>query len=479
VGPGVNPNDSYVIEPNKTRADYQLEAGIVSLEPDTSRVRDVMTYPGILDSVEYQGGDSSRPDRLFESQYYTWDPFINWDTFINFSQYFWIPSGPASVDVAATGVPATDNFVVDRADGAYTFSGLAGTNPTIDLVRGGSYTFQVAQNDKETVNYRVSNAGISSYVIDSQNNPTLSLVRGNTYVFTMNLDGVYPFYIKTAPTTGLSNVYNSGVTNNGAVVGQVTFVVPQDAPDTLYYASATQSNMQGTINVTNADAGTGPGFWIQSAPGISGRVPITPNISSRDVFGVTNNGEDLGTVTFNVPPKTAQDFYYALPSIGTVDLITDLKFDQLDNISVADFIAAYGGIDGITELNGRTLVFTQSVVEPELGGWYKTTLYDPLDRDDSLNGQVGSYDSLLYSETTEVPLEQRFGIWQIEYVNDNGYVYMTLNSVQLINNLEKFTVRYGNTYASTRRLVLSRRHGPRNIWSYSLDRTNTKRHLVY
>jgi hypothetical protein len=331
----------------------------------------------------------------------------------------------------------------------YTFSGLAGTNPTIDLVRGGSYTFQVAQNDKETVNYRVSNAGISSYVIDSRNNPTLSLVRGNTYVFTMNLDGVYPFYIKTAPTTGLSNVYNSGVTNNGAVVGQVTFVVPQDAPDTLYYASATQSNMQGTITVTNADAGTGPGFWIQSAPGISGRVPITPNISSRDVFGVTNNGEDLGTVTFNVPTKTAQDFYYALPSIGTVDLITDLKFDQLDNISVADFIATYGGIDGITELNGRTLVFTQSIVEPELGGWYKTTLYDPLDRDDSLNGQVGSYDSLLYSETTEVPLEQRFGIWQIEYVNDDGYVYMTLNSVQLINNLEKFTVRYGNTYAST------------------------------
>jgi hypothetical protein len=449
VGPGVNPNDRYVIEPNKTRADYQLEAGIVSLEPDTSRVKDVMTYPGILDAVSYQGGDASRPDRLFESQYYTWDPFVNWDTFINFSQYFWIPGGPASVDVAATGVPATDDFVVNRDNGVYTFSGLAGANPTIDLVRGGSYTFEVAQNDKETVNYRVSNAGISSYVIDSRNNPTLTLVRGNTYVFTMNLDGAYPFYIKTAPTTGLSNVYNSGVTNNGAVAGQVTFVVPQDAPDTLYYASSTQSNMQGTINVTNAAAGTGPGFWIQTEPGVNGRVPITPNISSRDVFGVTNNGEDLGTVTFNVPTKTAQDFYYGLPSIGTVDLITNLKFDQLDNVSVAEFIAAYGGIDGITELNGRTIVFTQPVADPELGGWYKTTLYDPLDRDNALNGQPGSYDSLLYSETTEVPLDQRFGIWQIQYVNDDGYVYMTLNSIQLVNNLEKFTVRYGNTYAST------------------------------
>jgi hypothetical protein len=449
VGPGVNPNDRYVIEPNKTRADYQLEAGIVSLEPDTNRVKDVMTYPGILDAVSYQGGDSTRPDRLFESQYYTWDPFINWDTFINFSQYFWIPNGPAEVNVAATGVPATDNFTVDRANGVYTFSGLAGNNPTIDLVRGGSYTFEVAQNNKETVNYRVSNAGISSYVIDSRNNPTLTLARGNTYVFTMNLDGVYPFFIKTAPTTGLSNVYNSGVTNNGATVGQVTFVVPQDAPDTLYYASSTQGNMQGTIVVTNAAAGTGPGFWIQSAPGVSGRVPITPNISSRDVYGVNNNGEDLGTITFNVPTKTAQDFYYGLPSIGTVDLITDLKFDQLNNVEVADFIAAYGGIDGITELNGRTVVFSQPVSDPELGGWYKETLYDPLDRDNALNGQPGSYDSLLYAQTTEVPFEQRFSIWQIEYVNDDGYVYMTLNSIQAVSNLEKFTVRYGNTWAST------------------------------
>ncbi len=32
VGPGVNPNEKYVVEPTKVRADYQLEAGIISLE---------------------------------------------------------------------------------------------------------------------------------------------------------------------------------------------------------------------------------------------------------------------------------------------------------------------------------------------------------------------------------------------------------------------------------------------------------------
>jgi len=447
VGPGVNPNEKYVVEPTKARADYQLEPGIISLKPDTNTIEDAITYPGLLDSIAYQGGNSARPDRLFESEYYTWDPFIDWDTFINFSQYFWLPGGPGAVDVAATGVPASDNFVVTRANGVYTFSGLNGDNPTVDLVRGGSYTFQVAQNDKETVNYRVTNSGTSAYVIDYVNNPTLTLVRGNTYVFNLNLNGVYPFYIKTAATTGLNNVYSIGVTNNGAVTGLVTFVVPQDAPDTLYYSSSTQSNMRGQLNIVDGTPGTGPGFWIQAAPGFNGKMPSTPNISSRDVYGVTNNGEDLGTITFNAPTKIAQQFYYNLPSIGTVDLLTDLRFDQINNITVADFIATHGGIDGITALDGRTLIFEGTSLDTDVGGWTKTTYFDPLSQGST--SQVGGYDSLLYTQQTEVPLSQRRDIWQINYINNNGFIYISLTNVGTINDLEKFTILYGNTYAST------------------------------
>ncbi len=324
VGPGVDPNDKYVVEPSTVRTDYQLEPGVVSLVPDTNTIKNVITYPGLNDAVGFQGGNNARPDRLYSSEYYTWDPFVDFDAFVNFSQYFWLPGGPDTVDVGAVGVPTTDNFEVTRENGVYTFSGLAGENPIIELVRGGNYTFQVAQNAKETVNYRVRNSGTAAYVIDFQNNPTLTLARGNTYVFNLTLSGVYPFWIKTQATTGQSDIYNSGVTRNGAATGLVTFTVPQDAPDTLYYAAENQANMQGVLNIVNATPGTGPGFWIQSAPGISGTIPATPNISSRDVYGVENNGEDLGTVIFNVPLKDAQSFYYNLTSIGTVDLVTNM-----------------------------------------------------------------------------------------------------------------------------------------------------------
>ena len=349
VGPGVNPEDRYVIEPTKTRNDYQLEPGVIGLEPGTNNINDVITYPGINDALRLQGAYTNNSDRLYTSEYYAWDPFVDFDKFVNYQQYYWLPSGPLDVDVSSSTVLATDNFAVTRANGTYTFSGVAGTNPALTLLRGGSYTFQVAQNDKQNINFRVQNRGISAYLINYEPNPTLTLVRGNTYTFTLSLTGLFPFFIKTLPSLGNINTYDSGVTNNGASIGTVTFVVPQDAPDVLYYSSSTQLNMRGTMNIVDATPGTGPGFWIQAAPGVNGRLPATPNISSRDVLGVTNNGEDLGTITFDVPLSTAQSFYYDLIELPGVDLITTLQYDQINGQTVEQFFIENSERDNLPE----------------------------------------------------------------------------------------------------------------------------------
>ena len=205
VGPGVNPEDRYVIEPTKTRNDYQLEPGVVGLEPGTNNINDVITYPGINDALRLQGAYTNNSDRLYTSEYYAWDPFVDFDKFVNYQQYYWLPSGPLDVDVSSSTVLSTDNFVVTRANGTYTFSGVGGTNPALTLVRGGSYTFQVAQNDKQNINFRVQNRGISAYLINYEPNPTLTLVRGNTYTFTLSLTGLFPFFIKTLPSLGNTN----------------------------------------------------------------------------------------------------------------------------------------------------------------------------------------------------------------------------------------------------------------------------------
>jgi len=421
IGPGVNANDYYVIEPTPTRNNYQLEPGVVQVDPaDSHKVVDAITYPGINDALQLQGAITNNANRLYTSDYYTWDPFVDYDKFVNYAQYYWLPGGPLAVDVSSTSVPSTDSFTVTRANGAYTFSGYAGTNPTITLARSQSgipatYQFNVAQNESETADFRVTNNDASSWNVNYQANPAITLQRGGTYNFNLTQTFPWAFYIKTQASLGTTNIYNTGVFNNGAGNGLITFTVPQDAPDTLYYCNDVEMNLRGIINIIDPpQPTTGPGFWIQAAPGINGRDPIAPNLSTRlgPEQGVIDNGQNLGTVTFEVPAATAQNYYYNMPSIGQVDLVTDLTFDQINNQYVADFLANNpNGIDTITNLQNLTIAFIS-----------QDTMPTPSD---------------LYS------------VWRAQYLTDTGGTYISLQFVQNVDFENKFTVGFGAEYSST------------------------------
>jgi hypothetical protein len=74
-----------------------------------------------MHALNLQGAKVNNADRLYTSDYYTWDPFVDFDKFVNYSQYYWLPAGPDSVDVSATAVPLTDTFTVTRANGCLHF----------------------------------------------------------------------------------------------------------------------------------------------------------------------------------------------------------------------------------------------------------------------------------------------------------------------------------------------------------------------
>ena len=331
IGPGVTASDSYVLEPTQTRTDYQLEPGVVQLKTDTRTVENAITYPGIIDSLQMQGANVTRDDRLLESEHYSFDPMVDLDKFVNFGQYYWIPAGPNSVDVFSNGVPTTDTFDVTYNDG-YNFSGESGSLPTLTLVREGNYVFDV-----------------------------------NT---------------------------------------------------------------------------SGRNFWIQSVPGTSGVLPQQANQSSRDVLGVSNNGDDVGDVVFNVPEKTAQNFFFTLADIGATDLIEDtLKFSDINNQFVDVFLAANGGIDGIVDLQNRTLIIT---TDTDLGWENFTPFDDTLFDQDNPGIPNAAFDN-------SVPLAtdpERYVQWRINFnYADPLRPFMELTKVQDVANLSKTEIQYGTEYA--------------------------------
>ncbi len=103
--------------------------------------------------------------------------------------------------------------------------------------------------------FNVTNEGAAAYLfsgdgLDNEANPDLTLKRGETYEFIIDAPG-HPFFIKTIQSLGTANAYEDGVGNNGASDGTITFTVPDDAPDTLFYNCEFHGTMTGTFTIAD------------------------------------------------------------------------------------------------------------------------------------------------------------------------------------------------------------------------------------
>ena len=108
-----------------------------------------------------------------------------------------------------------------------------------------------------SVTYGVSFVNAGAYTFSGSrdgDNPNIGpLRRGGTYTFNVNASG-HPFYFTTDNGTNFSagtyfGEYTSGVTNSRTDNGTVTFVVPANAPNTLYYQCGNHSAMRGAITI--------------------------------------------------------------------------------------------------------------------------------------------------------------------------------------------------------------------------------------
>src|SRR5262245_55141737 len=115
--------------------------------------------------------------------------------------------------------------------------------------------------------YAVTPSGMTAWVIDGALNPNLTLQRGKTYAFNVNAIG-HSFYIKTQRETGATFAYNDGVKNNGDNLGTVTFDVPVDAPEFLFYQCGVHIAMGGRIFIVSPVGVAGPlpsAVWLGRA----------------------------------------------------------------------------------------------------------------------------------------------------------------------------------------------------------------------
>ena len=153
-------------------------------------------------------------------------------------------------------------FSKDEDDDSYTEtttsgsgSGTSGSGSgTIGNSSGtsGSGSGSSSASDNNTTFTVTVSAG--KYSLDSVQGQTLTLRRGYTYSFDAQDSSTnsHPLYLGTSSTGGgYSDEYTSGVTNSRTTSGILTIVIPQAAPNSLYYNCGLHSNMGAEISIVD------------------------------------------------------------------------------------------------------------------------------------------------------------------------------------------------------------------------------------
>jgi hypothetical protein len=161
-GYGIKSSDKYVVEPTKSRTDYQLDPSVIFLKKDTQSAIDFINYPSMLRALDNKGAKVDNANRLFSNEFYSWDPFIDYDKIVNYSQYYWLPFGPDSIPIVnRTLIAGTYNL--RSIDSAFQFTIRPDENPSLGLVRGNTYTFVLESDDPEEKFYIQGVPGLSAF----------------------------------------------------------------------------------------------------------------------------------------------------------------------------------------------------------------------------------------------------------------------------------------------------------------------------
>lgn len=230
------------------------------------------------------------------------------------------------------------------------------------------------------------------------------------------------------------------------IIFERTFKVVRDENTGSYYFSFNGSTSNPVIKLAHGGVykfevnQPGHPFWIQTEPGVSGVKENQPNISTRAILGVENNGTDVGVITFRVPQANAQDYYVAMPTVASVDYAVEYHYSDIQNKLLTDVINM-GGFDGVTgNLINKSIIFANEDLDDTF--WERETL----------NELYGVSDVTYYS-TKNVPLVDRRGSWRIKLVNTSaGQVVHLVPDTPVAAN-QKVFIRSGLTKSQTQYYV--------------------------
>jgi len=90
--------DVYISEALPFRKNYQLDPALI-VKDTTGTINNVVGLDDLVNEINLYGGSTDNFDRLFRSEFYSYNPHIDWDKFVNYQQYYWLVTGPDTINI--------------------------------------------------------------------------------------------------------------------------------------------------------------------------------------------------------------------------------------------------------------------------------------------------------------------------------------------------------------------------------------------
>ena len=203
---------------------------------------------------------------------------------------------------------------------------VSGARPILNTDGGGNVARPGVFGSEENLFYTVTTANGSVYQFDitSGDNPSLSFIRGATYKFDYSSFTGHPVLFSSTNPDSSTTAYTDGTSIASNVI---SFTVPHDAPDTLYYyCSNHPTAMNGAISITTDETKADPYAWKNVLA-----LPLVG--SANDVSNSVNSGSTTKAIAVNydAAPSSEQSNFYN----GSYKF--DGSGDYLATLSSSDF----------------------------------------------------------------------------------------------------------------------------------------------
>ena len=209
-----NKDDNYIGDVSADRENYQLEpAQFVS--DNLGNIEYFKDYNDFINQIDNFDGTNTNHDKINREEFYAWDPHIDWDKFTNFREYYWLPTGPQTLNISGEQKEVTSTYTV------------------------------TLQDNGDNLSYIFSPDG-------STPNPSLKLYRGVRYRFEIDTPGL-PLTFRTARSLDAQFLLRDEIDIQEVENGVIELELNAGTPNEIFYVSNTDINVGGLIRVANIE----------------------------------------------------------------------------------------------------------------------------------------------------------------------------------------------------------------------------------